>query len=152
MALAVKIIVGLGVAAAAGVAAFFFMRNNPTANQVCFNSNTTCFWVEIANDEASRQKGLMEQASMEQNKGMLFIFDAPSQHSFWMKNTLIPLDIIWIDEHKKVVFVYENAKPCLPAETECPSIQPTVNAQYVLEINAGMARQKGIKTGDRAQF
>ena len=67
-----------------------------------------------------------------------------------MKNTLISLDIIWIDENKKIVFISQNNQPCL--EDNCPAINPGVKAKYVLEINAGIAEELGIKIGEAMEF
>ena len=78
-------------------------------------------------------------SEMPEDEGMLFIFEESGVYSFWMKNTLIPLDIIWLDEDKNIVFVKHNALPC---KTEvCPSINPNASARYVLEINAGLAEK-----------
>lgn len=73
---------------------------------------------------------------------MLFVYDEEKKYSFWMKNTLIPLDIIWIDKDHRVVDV-QTVQPC---KTEhCPSFTPKEQAQYILEINAGIAERAGIK-------
>lgn len=94
------------------------------------------FNVEIADTNKERQKGLMWRQEMPQDRGMLFVFSRAERHSFWMKNTLIPLDIIWISADKKVVDVH-TLQPC-PAETlRCPGTFPSAPAQYVLEVNAG---------------
>lgn len=93
--------------------------------------------VEIADDDRSRHRGLMFREILEDNKGMLFVFDESRRHSFWMKNTLIPLDIIWISEDKKVTDI-QTLQPC---KTEiCESYQPETNAKYVLEVGAGKFR------------
>ena len=74
--------------------------------------NEKTFEVEIADTSLERAQGLMFRAELKEYQGMLFIFPISEKHSFWMKNTLIPLDIIWIDENKKIVYIYENAQPC----------------------------------------
>ena len=73
---------------------------------------------------------------MPENEGMLFIFEKSGIYPFWMKNTLIPLDIIWLDENQNIVFIKKNALPC--KEDPCPSINPNKTARYVLEINSGL--------------
>jgi uncharacterized membrane protein (UPF0127 family) len=95
------------------------------------------FHVEIANTNETRQRGLMFREKLADNEGMLFLFDSPDKHSFWMKNTLIPLDIIWISDDKKVVDI-QTMQPC--AKDPCPSYQPPNEAQYVLEVGAGKFR------------
>jgi uncharacterized membrane protein (UPF0127 family) len=97
------------------------------------------FEVEIANTNESRQKGLMFRENLEKNKGMLFIFDYEEKHSFWMKNTLIPLDIIWISKEKKVVDI-QTMQPCI--KNPCKSYHPNKNSQYALEVGAGVFHGK----------
>jgi len=77
---------------------------------------------------------------------MLFSFAEDKIHSFWMKNTLIPLDMIWINSRNEIVYIYENAQPC--KEDPCTSITPPVEARFVLEINGGLAEELGINIGD----
>ena len=88
----------------------------------------------------------MFRKSLDYNKGMLFVFENVSEHNFWMKNTLIPLDIIWIDENNKVVFIKENAQPCKGGL--CESIRSGKKAKYVLEINTGICSSLGLEAGD----
>lgn len=98
-----------------------------------------------------RSRGLMYREGLDSDKGMLFIFEKEGEYPFWMKNTLISLDIIWINENKEVVFISENAQPC-SEEYSCPSISPGKNAKYVLEINGGTSERIGLKIGDKANF
>jgi hypothetical protein len=113
-------------------------------NQVCFGQH--CFYVEVAKTTAEREKGLMYVSSLGKDSGMVFIFDREDIYPFWMKNTLIPLDMIWIDQNHKVVFISQNVQPC--KSIICPMIRPSAKAKYVLEINASAAEQAGIKVGD----
>ena len=117
-------------------------------NQVCFSSN--CFFVELATTDAQRELGLMNRTSLDKNKGMLFVWTAEGDYAFWMKNTLIPLDMIWMDKNKEVIFSAENVQPC--KTVVCPVIDPKKNAKYVLEINGGLSKQLNIKSGDYANF
>jgi len=116
-------------------------------SSVCFGDE--CFVVEIADSVEERARGLMfrEAESLSENEGMLFIFPEEGVYSFWMKNTLISLDIIWVDSNGEVVFVFENAQPCSDS-AECLSIVPQENALYVLEVNAGSINRIGVKVGD----
>ena len=126
---------------------FFYIKNSKET--VCFEEN--CFAVKIADNELERQKGLMDVELLEKNEGMLFVFDGAGKHPFWMKNTLIPLDILWIDENKEVVYIAENQKPCAINE-DCHLINPNADAMYVLEINAGISERMNISLGDRMTF
>lgn len=92
--------------------------------------------VEIADTPAERAQGLMNRETLPEGHGMLFVFDTPGRHGFWMKNTLIPLDIVWLDEDMQVLEA-KFAVPC-PAEAEqCPQYVPQQDAKYVLEVNGG---------------
>ena len=76
---------------------------NKKQTRACFKEY--CFAVELAISPEERSRGLMFRESLDQDKGMLFIFEKEEKHAFWMKNTLIPLDIIWIDHNKEVIFI-----------------------------------------------
>lgn len=105
------------------------------------------FDIEIADDEYETQTGLMNRKSMKNDNAMLFIFPDMQMRAFYMKNTLIPLDIIYLDNNKTIVSIQENAKPL--DETSLPSGSP---AQYVLEINSGLSQQLQIAVGDKMSF
>nr|WP_226898618.1 DUF192 domain-containing protein [Mangrovicoccus algicola] len=100
------------------------------------------FNVELAVDPAERNRGLMHRESMPANAGMLFVFDPPRRVSFWMRNTLIPLDMIFLDRAGVVRRVHENAVPL----DETP-IDGGPGIFAVLEINGGLAREIGIVPG-----
>ncbi|GAD55421.1 MAG: uncharacterized membrane protein (UPF0127 family) [Limimaricola cinnabarinus] len=101
------------------------------------------FAVEIADDAAERAQGLMNRAEMPRMAGMLFVYDAPQAVSFWMRNTLIPLDIIFAGADGVIRSIHPRAKPL--DETPIPG---GTDIQYVLEINGGMAARLGITEGD----
>ncbi len=105
------------------------------------------FNTELADDEYKRQTGLMYRKKMDDNQAMLFVFNDESPRFFYMKNTYIPLDIIYIDKNKKIVSWAENAIPL--DETSLPSHFP---AKYVLEIKGGLIDQLGIKKGMSLEF
>jgi len=115
-----------------------------SSNRVCFEEN--CFQVELARTQAEKEKGLMFRKQLDKGRGMLFIFDREGIYPFWMKNTLIPLDIIWIDAAGKVVFISQNVQPC--KSVICPTIIPPAKAKYILEVNAGICKELGLKLGD----
>jgi uncharacterized membrane protein (UPF0127 family) len=109
----------------------------------------TCFKVEIANTNEERAQGLGDRASLEQDKGMLFVFEKEGLYRFWMKNTLIPLDIIWMDKEGRIVYIERQAQPC--RQDPCQSINPGVISQYVLELNGGTCDRLSISVGDKVQ-
>ncbi len=88
----------------------------------------------------------MYRQSLPKDAGMLFVFDKEGEYPFWMKNTLIPLDIIWLDKDKKVIYINENTQPC--KTVNCESYGTDKNSKYVLELNAGIAKEIGLKVGD----
>ena len=122
--------------------------NSKQIEEVCFKSN--CFEVELAKTPEQRSIGLMNRESLDQDKGMLFIFDAQGVNSFWMKNTFIPLDIIWINKDKEIVAIKQDAQPCL--EEKCSIIMPYEKSLYVLEINAGLTEKYNIQVRDKVEF
>lgn len=103
--------------------------------------------IEIADDAYQTQTGLMYRDHMDSIQGMLFVFPEADYHSFYMKNTQIALDIIYIDADKKIVSFQKNAKPF--SETSLPSNVP---AKYVLEINAGLSDQWQLEVGDKIEY
>ena len=105
------------------------------------------FKVDIADSSEEQALGLMFRDSMPADQGMLFIFPNEAPRSFWMKNTRIPLDIMDCDKYLKRGSISANAKPC--RVSRCPSYPSKAPAQYVLELNAGMASQLGVGVGDR---
>jgi len=111
------------------------------------DSIITTFDIEIADTDYEIQTGLMHRHSMQIDRAMLFIFPDIRMRSFYMKNTYIPLDIIYLNNDKRIVSIQENAKPL--DETSLPSGFP---AQYVLEINAGLTQKWSLKVGDRMEF
>jgi len=116
--------------------------------QVCFENR--CFSVEIADDPDEQRQGLMFRESLAPDHGMLFIFERDALYGFWMKNTRIPLDMIWLDAQMRVVFIQEDAQPC--TADPCASYRTPTEARYVLELNAGTARQISLSAGDRMQI
>ncbi|RPI79612.1 MAG: DUF192 domain-containing protein [Desulfobacteraceae bacterium] len=114
--------------------------NKKTGRKYVFN-------VEIAQTETERSRGLMYRKALDPQAGMLFVYPDQKFRTFWMKNTLIALDLIFIDTKKRIVHIHPNAIPM--DETNIPSQFP---AQYVLEVNAGMAKQCGLNKGDRVKI
>lgn len=107
--------------------------------------------VELARTSAEVQKGLSGRLSLDQDKGMLFLFDKADIYSFWMPDMHFPLDIVWISSGKKVIGISADVSNDFdPANPKF--YRPSSPAQYVLEVNAGFAARTGIKTGDSVTF
>jgi len=115
-------------------------------SQVCIKDN--CFNVKLAITEQERQKGLMFVQSLNENEGMLFIFQEEGIHPFWMKNTLIPLDMLWISKDKEIVYISKDNQPCDNKEI-CNNIVPSASSIYTLEINAGLTERYNLSVGDK---
>ena len=92
------------------------------------------FNLEVSRTAADRELGLMHREAMQYNEGMLFVFDRSARHRFWMKNTLIPLDILWLNEDKEIIH-FETATPCY--KEPCDIVGPEIDSLYVVELPAG---------------
>jgi uncharacterized membrane protein (UPF0127 family) len=108
------------------------------------------FTVEIADSSEKQQLGLMFRDSMPRDHGMLFIFPNEAMRSFWMKNTRIPLDIIYFDQELRLVSVAKDARPC--RTQQCPRYRSAGPAKFVLELNAGLADELGLDAGDTLEI
>lgn len=121
----------------------------PTINEkkICFQDN--CFSLEVADTVEKRQQGLMNRSSLSQDAGMLFVFDVPDIYGFWMKNTLIPLDIIRLDKN----FVVVDTATMTPCTADpCPSYVPQWQSLYALEVNAWLVQKYSIQIWDIATY
>jgi hypothetical protein len=105
------------------------------------------FVAEIADTPARIQRGYMFRREVGDDEGMIFVFPESGFHSFWMKNTLVPLDMIWMDDTFTVIHVEHAVPPC--EADPCSGYGPPRKSRYVLEVRAGAARGAGLKTGDR---
>ena len=103
--------------------------------------------VEIADDDKERAKGLMFIEDLGEYEGMFFIYENVGKRSFWMKSTLIPLDIIFISEKNEILNILE-AEPCV--EDPCRTYDSFGDVKYVLEVNKGFSKENNIKAGDSA--
>lgn len=117
-----------------------FVRSNP--NKVIATIN-----IELADDDAEREQGLMYRKEMAENAGMLFLMSTEEIQAFWMKNTIISLDILYVDSNRRIVSIHRKCKPYSlnPISSEKP-------ASFVVEVNAGYAEKHGIKVGDLIAF
>ncbi len=128
--------------------AVFFSTGRPEKKtaQVVINNQT--WTVETAEAEASRTRGLSGRETLPPQTGLLFIFDRPAVQTFWMKDMLIPLDIIFFDEQWQIVLVEENLTPASFPKT----FGAGVLSKYVLEINAGEAKKSGLQVKNQVRF
>jgi len=108
------------------------------------------FEAEIADTPARWEQGYMFRREVGDRDAMIFIFPEPELHSFWMKNTLVPLDMIWLDDEVTVIHIQPKARPC--KSDPCPGYGPPRKSRYVLEVKSGVAAQEGLKIGDRLQI
>lgn len=117
------------------------------------NARTLTVNADIAASAGERKKGLSGRESLEINRGMLFVFDESGNYPIWMKGMKFPIDIIWIDETKKIVYIAPSAltEPG-KKDNELVIYKPGTNAKYVLEINAGLASANNLQVGDSVNF
>ncbi len=131
---------------------FIFTNKNASEKQnkkapAFFVKNGTTIYLEVAKKNPEREHGLMERKFMPENHGMVFIFSELSMLRFWMKNTLIPLDMIFLNNNR-VVEVFRDVPPCKKETNPCPSYGPNAWTDEVIELNAGMAKKLAIQYGD----
>jgi uncharacterized membrane protein (UPF0127 family) len=106
--------------------------------------------LEVADTEEARARGLMFRDTLGQREGMLFPFDVPRAYPFWMKNVRIPLDILWLDVTRRIVWIVESAQPC--RAEPCPMYVPGAKASYVVELAGGFVSRHRVAVGDRVQI
>lgn len=104
------------------------------------------YTVELALDDAARTNGLMFRDHLPDTQGMFFVFEQQQPLAFWMRNTRIPLDILYFDQSLRLVSVASGVPPC--TTQQCPSYPSKAPARFVLELNAGHARRLGVEAGD----
>lgn len=104
--------------------------------------------LEVARTREEHARGLSDRESLAENAGMLFVFEQPEVHGFWMKDMNFPLDLLWIDENGKLVAISENVVP----ETYPEIFRPPSSIVYVLEVTGGWARNHNISIGEEVQF
>jgi len=126
------------------IISYIAVKSTKSYDQIIKIRNKEIF-VEIADTEKEVKRGLMGRKDLPEDHGMLFIFPIEAQYSFWMKDTLIPLDLIYLDKDYKVVDIKENFQPC--EEEPCDIFRPENNATFVLEVNAGFVDKYDIEEG-----
>lgn len=125
----------------------FSKEGDLTISKTTSDATSIPLAIEIAETEYETQTGLMHRSSMQDNQGMLFLFPKTQVRSFYMKNTQLALDIIFIDENWKIASFQENAKPF-----DESSLSSQVPIRYVLEVNAGLANTWNLQIGDSISY
>ena len=128
----------------------FYFQQKPKQGNFSFPSHNLNIEVELAQSIAQQAKGLMNRKKLDENAGMLFVFTDEAKRTFWMKNTYIPLDLIFISKDKKIAEIKENFEPC--QEDNCSTYKSENLAQYTLEVNAGFVEKNQIKIGEDVVF
>lgn len=119
-------------------------------NSILFIEQQIIVHVEIANNQSQREYGLMHRTHLAQNQGMLFSYPDQALRRMWMKNTLLPLDVLFLDDEKRIVSLLENLQPCRHAP--CPIYTSRVPARYMLELNANFINRHQITIGQALDF
>jgi len=126
-----------------------FDKKENNLSKICINEN--CFWLEVADTKREQESGLMfrEKIGTNREDGMIFIFEEESEPGFWMKNTLINLDILWISKNKSIIGFVENISKCVDV---CEVYFPPEKIKYVIELRGGEINDKNILLGDLIYF
>ncbi len=107
---------------------------------------------ELADTPRKRAEGLMYREHLAKDRGMLFTFAQAQPWTFWMKNTRIPLDIIWMNDKKQIIHIARSVPVCTRTDDSCPQYQPNDPAMYVLELGSGEADRLKLEKGSKLQF
>ena len=127
---------------------FCLSQTNYAIKKVCFDKS--CFKVKIAKTAEQRRIGLTQHKALGKNQGMLFLYPTKGFYSYWMKGMRFPIDMIWLDETRQIITLYEGVPPCF--QETCPVFSSTKQALYVLELSAASISRLNLKTGRVATF
>lgn len=131
-------------------AGFVYSEKAPAYRTILFPRGTKID-AEVADTPERRSVGLMFREHLRAGAGMLFIFSEPHPYRFWMKNCKFPIDMIWLNRQKEIVYISENTPPC--KSDPCPHYGPTDrDALYVIEVAAGFAKKEQLKLGTKVRF
>lgn len=130
-----------------GYTAFDFKKEGELTFSTDKDKFITRIDIEIADDDSRRTTGLMYRNELNENQGMFFIFNNEGYQSFWMKNTVLPLDIIFVNSENKIVTIHKNTIPF--DESSYPSSKPAI---YVVEVKAGFTDKYNIEVGDKISW
>ena len=137
----------ISLVAVAALVAVASCEAQPKVTIVTQAGRSVVFQVEVADTPAKRTLGLQYRKELADGRGMIFLFPAETQQSFWMKNTPLPLDMIFINAERKIVGIVEQTTPF-----SLDSRSVAAPSQFVLEINGGLAKRHGIRPGDSVRF
>ncbi len=126
-----------------------FLQARVTHIRIFLPDGETIF-ADLAKTEEERTRGLMFRNTLNDDQGMLFVFEQEEFYSFWMKNMNFAIDILWLDRQKRIVHLEHNVPPCKKAP--CPSYAPLVPAKYVLELKAGSIEKRKLKMYEKIDF
>ncbi len=127
---------------------FFFLFSSQKMETRKIKIHDTVLTAWLARNQEEQMRGLSIVSELQDNQAMLFIFPKEDHHSFWMKDMQFPIDIVWIDGEKKILFIKEYAQP-----SDYPEVyQPDVLSKYVLEVPAGFVQKHQLQRGDSLQF
>jgi len=126
---------------------YMFKKDGELTFTDSLNNSKTKIDIQIANNDFDRELGLMFRKQMDENRGMLFIFPVEERQSFWMHNTFIPLDMIFVNAAEKIVTIHRNTQTL--SDQSYPSTAP---AKYVIEVNAGYCSRHNINEGDKINY
>jgi hypothetical protein len=124
--------------------------SNPTTTITLPNGSQ--IKAELALTRDAQAQGMMFRTNLRPGEGMLFPFEEMAPRSFWMFQTLIPLDIIWLDDNKRIVEISVNSPPCRTAPEDCPAYGGSAHSTYVLELAAGQAAAHRLTIGSQLEF
>jgi len=137
----------------------FFLKNNEKKGEkrghikVCFDERKiNCINAETAKTLEEKTRGLMYRDKLGKNEGMLFIYENERENlKFWMKNMNFPIDIIWLNKEKEIIYIHKNLQPC--SSDPCQLYSPKERkVMYVLEVNANFSNEKNLSVGDKVFF
>jgi uncharacterized membrane protein (UPF0127 family) len=126
---------------------YMFKKNGELTFTDSLNNPKAKIDIQIANNDFDRELGLMFRKQMDENKGMLFIFSEEAKQSFWMRNTLISLDMVFVNASNKIVTIHKNTQTL--SDQSYPSTAP---AKYVVEVNGGYCSKHNINEGDKINY
>ena len=126
-----------------------FLRSKVTHIRIFLPDGETII-ADLAKTEEERTQGLMFRNTLNDDQGMLFVFEEEGLYSFWMKNMNFAIDILWLDRQKRIVHLELNVPPC--KKEPCPTYAPDLPAKYVLELKAGSIERRKLKLFDRIDF
>ena len=134
---------------------FFFPDERSVVTVITSDRGDFTFYVTIANTPEARAAGLQHVEALDFDRGMWFVYDEAQPLTYWMKDTLMPLDIVFVDSSGVIQTIYSNVPPCFdvdPEQVDCPTYSSEGLSRFVLEIGGGVAAAKGIQVGNTITF